>query len=78
MELKEERYIGELTERYPALAGNREAIREAYLTMREAYEHGKKILIAGNGGSAADCEHIAGELMKRFRFPRPVPTEFAE
>ena len=41
-------------------------------------EHDGKMLIAGNGGSAADSEHIAGELMKRFKTPRPVTPEFAE
>ena len=46
--------------------------------MEECYEHDGKLLIAGNGGSAADSEHIAGELMKRFKTPRPVTTEFAE
>lgn len=40
--------------------------------MEECYENGGKLLIAGNGGSAADSEHIAGELMKRFKTPRPV------
>ena len=33
---------------------------------------------AGNGGSAADSEHIMGELMKRFRLPRPVSDEYAK
>ena len=42
------------------------------------YENGGKLLIAGNGGSAADSEHIAGELMKRFKTPRPVKKEFAD
>ena len=37
--------------------------------MEECYENGGKLLIAGNGGSAADSEHIAGELMKRFKTP---------
>lgn len=46
--------------------------------MEEAYENGHKLLIAGNGGSAADSEHIAGELMKRFKTPRKVPSEFAK
>ena len=46
--------------------------------MEECYARDGKILIAGNGGSAADSEHIAGELMKRFKMPRPVPTLFAE
>lgn len=46
--------------------------------MEEVYTNGGKLLIAGNGGSAADSEHIAGELMKRFKTPRNVPTDFAE
>ena len=46
--------------------------------MEDCYSHDGKLLIAGNGGSAADSEHIAGELMKRFETPRPVPAEFAE
>ena len=46
--------------------------------MEECYAHDGKLLIAGNGGSAADSEHIAGELMKRFKTPRPVTDEFAE
>ena len=45
--------------------------------MEECYLQGGKLLIAGNGGSAADSEHIAGELMKRFKTPRPVSLEFA-
>ena len=36
-----------------------------------AYRSGKKLLIAGNGGSAADAQHIAGELMGRFYYDRP-------
>jgi D-sedoheptulose 7-phosphate isomerase len=38
----------------------------------EAYQKGHKILIAGNGGSAADAQHIAGELVSRFYFDRPA------
>lgn len=37
----------------------------------EAYKQGKKVLVAGNGGSAADSQHIAGELVSRFYFDRP-------
>ncbi len=37
----------------------------------EALQSGKKILLAGNGGSAADAQHIAGELVSRFAFDRP-------
>lgn len=67
-----------LVKRYPALGSIRQDIMNAYLVMEECYEHGGKLLIAGNGGSAADSEHIAGELMKRFKSPRPVTQEFAE
>jgi D-sedoheptulose 7-phosphate isomerase len=72
------KHIDLLIERYPVLESVRQDIIKAYLVMEEAYENGGKLLIAGNGGSAADAEHIAGELMKRFKNPRPVTQEFAE
>lgn len=71
-------HIDLLISRYPALGVVRLDIINAYLTMEECYAHDGKLLIAGNGGSAADSEHIAGELMKRFKTPRPVTAEFAE
>ena len=37
----------------------------------DAYEQGKKTLLAGNGGSAADAQHIAGEFVSKFYFDRP-------
>ena len=37
----------------------------------KCYKNGGKILLAGNGGSAADAQHIAGELVSRFAFDRP-------
>lgn len=43
----------------------------------ESYENGGKLLVAGNGGSAADAEHIVGELMKGFKLPRNVLHLFA-
>lgn len=73
-----ENHLTELIERYPKLKECSKSIKDAYLVIKEAYECDKKLLIAGNGGSAADSEHIAGELMKRFRLPRPVTKEFAE
>lgn len=72
------KHIDLLIERYPNLEAVKQNIIDAYLLMEECYEHNGKLLIAGNGGSAADSEHIAGELMKRFKIPRPVPSEFAE
>lgn len=72
------KHIDSLLQRYPILAEIQDDIIDAYLILEECYDHGGKLLIAGNGGSAADSEHIAGELMKRFKIPRPVSTEFAE
>ena len=44
----------------------------------KAFERGGKLLICGNGGSCADAEHIAGELMKGFLLPRPLPEYVRE
>ena len=78
MEPKLNKHIDLLIERYPALNVCRPSIIDAYQIMEDCYARDGKLLIAGNGGSAADSEHIAGELMKRFKTPRPVPEEFAE
>lgn len=78
LEQRLEKHIELLISRYPALGVIKQDIINAYLVMEDCYEHDGKLLIAGNGGSAADSEHIAGELMKRFKVPRPVTTEFAE
>ena len=61
-----------LIERYPELEGQRGNILEAYKVLEESYANGGKLLIAGNGGSAADAEHIVGELMKGFENPRKL------
>ena len=71
------KHIDLLVTRYPQLEGIRQEIIDAYLVLEECYENGGKLLVAGNGGSAADSEHIAGELMKRFKIPRPVTKEYA-
>ncbi|MBQ6399106.1 MAG: SIS domain-containing protein [Clostridia bacterium] len=73
-----EKHVEALAARYPELSEIRQPILEAYRVMEACYERDGKLLIAGNGGSAADSEHMAGELMKRFRFPRPMPEELAE
>lgn len=78
LEARIQKHIDTLIERYPVLSVCAKDIEAAYLIMEEAYENDHKLLIAGNGGSAADSEHIAGELMKRFKTPRPVPKDFAE
>ena len=58
--------LNELIRRYPSLAGQRENIIGVYKVLEQTYSDGGKLLVAGNGGSAADSEHIVGELMKAF------------
>lgn len=70
-------HIDLLIKRYPSLGVIEQDIIDAYMVMEECYINGGKLLIAGNGGSASDSEHIAGELMKCFKIPRPVSKEFA-
>ena len=48
-------------------------LEHAYTLLRDAFQLGGKVLICGNGGSAADSEHIVGELMKGYLLPRPIP-----
>jgi D-sedoheptulose 7-phosphate isomerase len=64
-----------LLERYPALEVCREDIENALKLMLDTYKNGGKVLVCGNGGSAADSEHIVGELMKGFMLMRPVTDE---
>lgn len=71
------KHIDFLINRYPELEVCRESIWDAYKILEECYLHDGKLLIAGNGGSAADAEHIAGELMKRFKIARPIPEDLA-
>lgn len=61
-----------LAERYPVLSVCTEDIETAFEYIKTSYENGGKLLVAGNGGSAADSEHIVGELMKGFKKPRKL------
>ena len=70
--------LDELIKRYPRLERVREDIEAVYGILERCYENGGKLLIAGNGGSAADAEHIVGELMKGFVKRRPVTEEMKE
>ena len=60
--------------RYPMLAGMREEIEVVVCIMKDSYEKGGKLLVCGNGGSAADSDHIVGELMKGFYKQRRLPA----
>lgn len=65
----------ELLKRYPALSECKEDISAALDLIIDTYKNKGKILVCGNGGSAADSEHIVGELMKGFMSDRPVSDE---
>ena len=65
----------ELLDRYPCLVECRESIEKALEIIINTYKNGGKILVCGNGGSAADSEHIVGELMKGFMKKRNVTDE---
>ena len=70
--------LEELVERYPVLDAVKDDVQKAYELLEACYEQGGKLLIAGNGGSCADAEHIVGELMKGFVKRREVSDSFAE
>lgn len=72
------KYIKELITRYPILEPAEPHILTAYELLKDSYAHGGKLLVAGNGGSCADSEHIVGELMKGFLKRRPVTDGFKE
>lgn len=67
---EQKKLLNDLLERYPMLSVCEEDIWNAYQILCECYLDGGKLLVAGNGGSAADAEHIVGELMKEFRKKR--------
>jgi len=69
-------HIYELLKRYPQLDAAKNNIIDAFETIKESYKKCGKLLIAGNGGSASDAEHIAGELMKTFAKKRRLPDSF--
>ena len=73
-----ESFINELMKRYPQLVVVRKEIEESYEVLKKSYQNGGKLLIAGNGGSCADSEHIVGELMKGFCLERKVTGDFAD
>ena len=77
-DLKINRHIDVLTSRYPELLPIKDSIMDAYKLMEESFLNGGKLLIAGNGGSAADAEHIVGELMKGFKLSRRLAEDFKD
>jgi D-sedoheptulose 7-phosphate isomerase len=72
------KHVDVLVERYPVLATCKDDIIKAYDILEASYAEGGKLLVAGNGGSAADSEHIVGELMKEFKLKRKIYAAQAE
>lgn len=78
MEEKVFEHLNILIERYPELESQKENIEKAYEILKDSYKNGGKLLVAGNGGSAADAEHIVGELMKGFEKPRTLSEDLKQ
>lgn len=70
--------LDDLFVRYPQLNSCREGIKYAFEVLSYSYSNKGKLLICGNGGSAADAEHIVGELMKGFKRPRKLSNCYQE
>lgn len=73
---KMNKHIELLIKRYPELESCKDSIIETFFLLEDCYRNGGKVLIAGNGGSAADSEHIVGELMKSFKLTRKLDDYF--
>ncbi|MBU0533867.1 MAG: SIS domain-containing protein [Candidatus Omnitrophica bacterium] len=70
--------VEKLCKRHPDLIACKKDIESAIDTVKECYKNNNKVLTCGNGGSAADAEHIVGELMKGSRKKRKVSSVFSE
>lgn len=67
--------LDQLLRRYPSLEECKEETEKAIRAVIACYQRGGKLLLCGNGGSCADCDHIVGELMKGFLKLRPLSEE---
>lgn len=71
-------HLNTLLQRYPILNSVSDEIVQAFEVIRTCYENDGKLILAGNGGSCADAEHIVGELMKGFILPRKLTVEMSD
>jgi len=69
------KHLEELIERHPPLSACASEIEAAFRALSECYASGGKLMVCGNGGSAADADHIVGELMKGYLKARPLPED---
>jgi len=75
MKTNTQKILDDLLQGNPPLTVCRQDIENAFLILQRAFDAGGKLLVCGNGGSAADSEHIVGELMKGFKLKRSLPKE---
>ncbi|MBP2630528.1 MAG: hypothetical protein H6Q70_1156 [Firmicutes bacterium] len=78
MDVKAEQIFNEIFIRYPNLKSEKVNILASYQILSECYMKKGKVLVCGNGGSAADSGHITAELMKGFLLPRALKKEDLE
>lgn len=76
--MKDIYYLKTLIKRYPILITCKKDIQNAYFLLENCFEKKHKLLIAGNGGSSADADHIVGELMKGFKKNRLISSELKQ
>ncbi len=69
--------VSSLLQRYPVLKACEQELAAAFDLLEAAYRSGNKLLVCGNGGSAADSDHLVGELMKGFLKARQIPASHA-
>ncbi len=72
------KYIDNVVKNFPELSSVKKDVTAAFSLLVETFKNGGKLLLCGNGGSAADCDHIAGELLKGFMLKRSLNKEDSE
>lgn len=77
MKKSTQHFVTMLFARYQSLKENEEQLINAFEQMKQSYLYGGKLLVCGNGGSAADSDHIVGELMKGFLAKRTIDGDLA-
>jgi phosphoheptose isomerase len=78
MKIKTYEHFNKLFVDLPALSVCKSSIEQAFDILKACYDKSGKLLLCGNGGSAADSEHIVGELMKGFLLKRKIKEEHRE
>lgn len=71
-------HLSRVVDRYPALAPCRPSLDKAFRLLVSVWDRGGRLMVCGNGGSAADSDHIVSELVKGFLLKRPLSSENAQ